>query len=70
MGKSLKLISTIILFIFLFFTTKEVASNPSIFKTSIQCKTVKECPDVVEADNKYVAYICMNGYCHRMTYRP
>ncbi|CAJ2674428.1 unnamed protein product [Trifolium pratense] len=68
MVKTLKLIFTILLFLFPFLTTKEAAITPKIITTSFTCKSVNDCPVIVVAE-MYIA-ICMKGYCHRMTFDP
>ncbi|CAJ2649888.1 unnamed protein product [Trifolium pratense] len=69
MAKNLKLVPAIILFLFLFRITKEDVSGPKIIVPSITCTSTKDCPKV-SARSKYVVNVCMDGYCHRMIFKP
>jgi hypothetical protein len=65
MDKSIKLAPAIILFVFLFFITEEVAGFKGIgtFEiTSIKCTTPKDCPDS-EIDTNSVVAMCHSGLC-------
>ncbi|CAJ2666353.1 unnamed protein product [Trifolium pratense] len=74
MTKNLKLVPTIILFVFLFLFTEEVASNTEMtpklenIQTSIKCKTYEDCPDIVVVP-QYIQYVCTDGYCHKLFFR-
>ncbi|CAJ2666340.1 unnamed protein product [Trifolium pratense] len=59
MAKTLKFISAIILFIFLFLTTKEIASYP--IKTFARCKSNNDCFKLLAIQG---CLECMNGRCH------
>ena len=74
MTKNLKLASNIILFIFLFLITEQVASNTEMqphlenIQTSIKCNSYKDCPDIV-VEPQYIQYVCTDGYCHKLFFR-
>jgi hypothetical protein len=68
MNKTIKLAPTIILFIFLFFITEEVASlfEGTPMLTYIKCTSPKDCPVDYEFKRSYPNYtisICLGGYC-------
>jgi hypothetical protein len=71
MGKTLKLVYAIILVVFLFFITEEVAStgkegfNKIPFKlnpTTIECKSPNDCPEITLQPNTIIA-VCVGGFC-------
>jgi hypothetical protein len=64
MDKTIKF-PAILLFVFLFFIIKEVASIPRIpfTTTTIKCKSSRDCPDCVLPKQDMVFSVCQNGYC-------
>jgi hypothetical protein len=71
MGKTLKLVYALILVVFLFFITEEVAStgkegfNKIPFKlnpTTIECKSPNDCPEITLQPNTIIA-VCVGGFC-------
>jgi hypothetical protein len=71
MDKSIKLAPVIILFVFLFFITEEVATTtiPSIsgrlIPTPVKCTSSKDCPVMVIRPH-YIMSVCQNGYCAKV----
>jgi hypothetical protein len=69
MGKTLNLISSIILVIFLIFITEVIAYHEivdfpfEVIRTSVECKSPKDCLSITVPPNMIIA-ICMDGYCH------
>ncbi|CAJ2666022.1 unnamed protein product [Trifolium pratense] len=68
MTKNLKLVPAIILFLFLFLITN--ATEPKLVATSVECKSIMDCPKVSLYIKRDIVNICMNGYCHRLIFHP
>jgi hypothetical protein len=70
MARTLKLVFTIFLVVFLLFITQEVASAgyfPFVLKpTNIKCKSAKDCPQMIKP-NIFVV-ICAGGFCQESGY--
>jgi hypothetical protein len=71
MGKTLKLVYAIILVVFLFFITEEVASTGkegfskipfTLNPTTIECKSPNDCPEITLQPNTIIA-VCVGGFC-------
>jgi hypothetical protein len=69
MTKTIKLVSTMILFTFLFLTAKAADYNSKFISTPIECNSDKDCPDIFVAYfSSYAVYIamCWKGFCQRV----
>ncbi|CAJ2666346.1 unnamed protein product [Trifolium pratense] len=71
MAKTLKLVSAIILIVFLFYILEEVASTeeeeitPIPFRltpTIVKCTSSKDCPEITVQPGLSIA-VCSGGYC-------
>jgi hypothetical protein len=75
MTKTIKLVSNIILFTFLFLNAKAADNNSKFIPiaTSIKCNSDKDCPDIFVAYfSSYAVYIamCWKGFCQRVVMKP
>jgi hypothetical protein len=68
MARTLKLVFTIFLVVFLFFITENVASEGDLdaqwklFPTTIACEYATDCPEItIEPD--MVVVVCLDGFC-------
>jgi hypothetical protein len=71
MDKTIKF-STILLFVFLFFITKEIAGQGTFFRytqTDIKCTSTQDCPDDVLTSYCSVS-LCRDGYCLKVSMKP
>jgi hypothetical protein len=71
MPKNLKLVPSIILFVFVFLIIEGVANNSNdpfdTTPTSIKCTSTQDCPDIILASEPKVTYsFCIDGYCHKL----
>jgi hypothetical protein len=69
MARTLKLVFTIFLVVFLLFITEEGASTPGIFPfilkpTTIVCKFAKDCEEITKP-NMAIA-VCLGGFCQEI----
>jgi hypothetical protein len=70
MARTLKLVFTIFLVVFLLFITEEVVNAgyfPFVLKpTNIKCKSAKDCPQMIKP-NIFVV-VCAGGFCQEPAY--
>jgi hypothetical protein len=70
MPKYLKLVPSIILFVFVFLIIEEVVASNSndpfdTIPTPIKCTSTQDCPDIISQPNVMVSF-CIDGYCHKL----
>ncbi|CAJ2666347.1 unnamed protein product [Trifolium pratense] len=74
MAKTLKLVSAIILIVFLFYIVEDVASTEEeesfinipfrLTPTIVKCTSSKDCPEITGQPGFSIA-VCLGGYCQK-----